>query len=217
MIVKLFRRVYDASERLVLADLPEFANQPARLNIELPRRIANPHCITIGDDVHIGPGALLIAQLRYPSSVMQHPNQPVPLQFFQPKIVIGDRVTSTGLLTITAMCSVTIEDDVMFASNVLVSDGMHGFKTANQPYKYQPMWKIEPIVIGRGSWIGQNVVVMPGVTLGEQVIVGANSVVTKDVPARTIVAGTPARIIKRWDELRQDWIEVSNETPTIFK
>src|SRR5437588_779008 len=66
------------SERFAEQDLPEFANQPRNLRIELPRRIANPECISIGDNVSIGPGALLIAQKRYPSAVMQHPQRPAP-------------------------------------------------------------------------------------------------------------------------------------------
>ena len=130
------------------------------------------------------------------------------VQTFNPKIVIGNRVTSTGMLTIAAMQEVTIEDDVMFASNVLIADGMHGFENVDAPYKYQKMWKISPIVIKRGCWIGQNVVIMPGVTVGELSIIGANSVVTKSIPDRCIAIGAPARVIKTWDGTNRRWESV---------
>ena len=85
---------------------------------------------------------------------------------------------------------------------------MHGFETANEPYKYQKMWKIAPVLVKRGCWIGQNVVIMPGVTVGELSIIGANSVVTKSIPARCIAIGAPARVVKTWDEPTQAWIAV---------
>ena len=141
---------------------------------------------------------------------MRHPEMQIARQTFDPRIVIGNRVTSTGMLTIAAMREITIEDDVMFASNVMVSDGMHGFETANVPYKYQKMWKIAPIVIKRGCWLGQNVVVMPGVTIGELSIVGAKSVVTKSIPRRSMAVGAPARLTKRWGETAGKWIPVGD-------
>jgi acetyltransferase-like isoleucine patch superfamily enzyme len=202
-------RLHRLTERLVEADLPRFANTPRNLRIELPRRLFEPQCMQFGDDVSIGPGSLLVAQTHYPTSVMQHPARPVPVQRFAPKIVIGNRVTATGALTLDAMERITIEDDVMFASNVLVTDGLHGFRSANEPYKYQPMWRIAPIVIGRGSWIAQNVVIMPGVTIGELSIVGANSVVTRSIPPRSIAFGNPARVVKRWDEQNQCWLSTA--------
>ena len=63
--------------------------------------------------------------------------------------------------------STVIEDDVMFAANVIVMDALHGFENASVPYKYQPMWRAAPVRIGKGCWIAQNVVVMPGVSIGE--------------------------------------------------
>jgi acetyltransferase-like isoleucine patch superfamily enzyme len=203
--------LYKKMEAVAEADLPRFANNPKNLRIERPRRLLSTHRIYVGDDVSIGPGALLVPQVRYPSSVMRHPEKQLAVQAFDSKIVIGNRVTSTGMLTIAAIQEVTIEDDVMFASNVLVSDGMHGFENANEPYKYQKMWKITPVLIKRGCWIGQNVVIMPGVTIGELSIIGANSVVTKNIPDRCIAIGAPARVVKTWDEHAQTWISVDDE------
>jgi acetyltransferase-like isoleucine patch superfamily enzyme len=57
-------------------------------------------------------------------------------------------------------------------------------------------------------WIGENVCVLPGVTIGDGAIINANAVVTKDVPAGTIVAGVPARVIKQWDDDDKKWLAV---------
>lgn len=205
----LARRLHAFTESVIAADLPRFANQPRNLHIELPRRLFEAHCMFFGDDVTIGPGSLLVAQTYYPTQVMRHPYIDYPVQRFSPRIVVGNRVVATGMLTLAAMQEITIEDDVMFASNVMVSDGLHGFEHANEPYKYQRMFRIAPVAIKRGSWIGQNVVILPGVTIGELAIIGANSVVTRDVPARSIAVGNPARVIKRWDERGQQWRRVN--------
>ena len=204
LLLFLHKKMEAAAE----ADLPRFANNPKNLRIERPRRLFSTHRIYIGDDVLIGPGALLVPQVRYPSSVMQHPEKQLAVQTFDSRIFIGNRVTSTGLLTIAALQEVKIEDDVMFSSNVLITDGTHGYGNANEPYKYQKLWKIAPVLIKHGSWIGQNVVIMPGVTVGALSIVGSNSVVTKSIPDRCIAIGCPARVIKTWDERTQAWISV---------
>ena len=205
----LLSRLYMKMEAIAEADLPKFANNPKNLRIERPRRILSAHRIHIGDDVAIGPGSLLVPQVRYPSSVMRHPEHNLTAQTFDSRIFIGNRVTSTGLLTIAAIQEIKIEDDVMFASYVLITDGTHGYENANEPYKYQQMWKIAPVLIKHGCWIGQNVVIMPGVTVGALSIVGSNSVVTKSIPDRCIAFGCPARVIKTWDEGTQAWISVS--------
>ena len=70
------------------------------------------------------------------------------------------------------------------------------------------MWKIAPVLIKQGCWIGQNVVIMPGVTVGELSIIGANSVVTKSIPDRSIAIGAPAQVIKTWDESNNCWVSV---------
>jgi acetyltransferase-like isoleucine patch superfamily enzyme len=202
--VAVFKRLEQWHE----ADLPQFATRPQNLKILLPRTITRPERIYIGDDVWLGPGALLAPATNFPSRPLFPAGMRADFQqVFDPKITIGNRVTSTGGLTLGAHQDITIEDDVMFAANVMLSDALHGYETAHVPYKYQPMCRIAPIVIKRGCWIGQNVVVLPGVTIGEQCIVGANSVVTKNIPARSIAYGAPARVVKSWDEAAQTWVD----------
>ena len=188
--------------------LPRFATEPRNLHIALPRTIVSPERIVMGDDVWLGPDSRLIAMKSYPGPATRHPERTAPPQTFASRLQIGSRVTATAALQITAHIEVTIEDDVLFASNVLVADGTHGFATPDEPYKYQPLGSLAPVRIGRGSWIGQNVVVLPGVTIGELAIVGANSVVTRNIPPRTIAVGVPARVVKRWDEAGRAWVPV---------
>src|SRR5690606_18159705 len=142
---------------------------------------------------------------------MRHPEGRHLEQRFDPKIRIGDRVTATASLQVVAFSEVVIEDDVMFAANVFVADGTHASVSGDVPYKYQGITTPAPIRIGRGAWIGQNVVILPGVTIGELAIVAANSVVNRDVPARTLAAGSPAKNIKRYDIVAQEWVRVADE------
>jgi len=193
--------------------LPRFANSPTNVHISLPRTIVNPDRISMGDDVWVGPYSLLMAQDSYPGPPLRNPNHPEPLQTFDSKLTIGNRVTATSALQISVHREVTIEDDVLFAANVFISDGTHGYENANVPYKWQPIAHMAPITIKRACWIGQNVLIMPGVTIGELSIIGANSVVTRSVPARSIAVGAPARVVKSWDEDRQEWIPVPDRRP----
>lgn len=203
--IRILRRALGIAQ----SDLPRFGNNPKNLRIQLPRRISGSERIFIGDYVSLGPGAFLVAQTHYPTPGMRHPEKEQTIQTFDPKITIGHRVTSTGNLTLAAMCEITIEDDVMFASNINITDGLHGYETANEPYKYQKLFRIAPIVVKHGCWIGQNVVVMPGVTIGELSIIGANSVVTKNIPAKSIAVGAPAKVIKKWEEATHQWVSVA--------
>jgi acetyltransferase-like isoleucine patch superfamily enzyme len=184
--------------------LPRFANTPGNLIFQSPRRITNPGDITIGDDVSLGPGCMLLATRRYPGRFMRGRMGVEPVEY-EPSIRIGDRVSATGHLTIGAVRSVLIDDDVLMASHIFISDNMHGTSRVDIPYKYQSLDRIAPVRIGRGCWIGEHVVILPGVSIGEQSVIGANSVVTQSVPPRCVVAGAPARILRSWDERERAW------------
>jgi acetyltransferase-like isoleucine patch superfamily enzyme len=189
-----------------------FANDPANLVIKSPRTIAGARRIRLGNDVFIGENSEIRA-VEEARTVRKNPHGEDERERFEPRIEIGDRVWATSSLHLAAYCEIIIEDDVMLASNIFISDGLHGYENAHVPYMYQKRTRVCPIRIGRGSWIGQNVVVMPGVVIGEMCIIGANSVVTKSVPRRSIAVGSPARVIKRWDGDAGDWKAVDGEAP----
>jgi acetyltransferase-like isoleucine patch superfamily enzyme len=185
--------------------LPTFANTPKNFVIKAPWEISNAKHIHVGDDVRIGSNSVLRTTTHYPGLWMSSDLYPSIQQTFAPTLRIGNRVTATGSLQVNALAEIVIEDDVMFATNVLVCDAMHGYDSTDIPYKYQPMSNLSPIRIGRGCWIGQNVVILPGVRIGEMSIIGANSVVTRSIPPRTIAVGSPAKAIKNWDDARHSW------------
>ncbi len=89
-----------------------------------------------------------------------------------------------------------IEDDVLVGSGVHMYVANHRFNDVNIPIYYQGHTESKTITIKRGAWLGANVILLSGVTVGANSVVGAGSVVTKDVPPRCIVGGNPARIIR---------------------
>jgi len=214
--IELALRMHDANEAVAGRTLPRFANHPDNLKIDLPRRILNADCISLGNNIWLGPGSFIAAVKEYPSPSLRHPERNIARQTFAPVIRLGDRVTSSGNLVIGAVHRVDIDDDVMFAFNVTIVDNSHGFKNPYMPYKYQPLEQIAPVEIGRGCWIGQNAVIMPGVKIGEMSIVGANSVVTHSIAPRCIAVGAPAREIKQWDDKSSQWRSCdSSESPLV--
>ena len=206
VLIKLGVRLQALNFQISEASLPQFANNPKNLVVELPRRLANTKRIYMGDDIWIGPDCLIMAITEYPTKPMQNPKDRKTNQTFDPIIRIGNRVTATGGLQIAAHKEITIEDDVMFASNINITDGLHGYEDANEPYKYKNISKISPITIKRGCWIGQNVVILPGVSIGEFAIIGSNSIVTKSIPGKCIAVGSPTKVIKKWDGVKKTWV-----------
>jgi len=114
----------------------------------------------------------------------------------------------------TFICEgVTIEDDVFIGHGVMFINDTYPRATANGTLQTEADWKVEPTVIKKGASIGSNSTILSHVTIGENAIVGAGSVVTKNVPPDTIVAGNPARIIRRIDdacEIRNPKLEILN-------
>jgi len=105
------------------------------------------------------------------------------------RLRVGDRVfINTGSVIISTL-EITIGDDVAFASDVYVIDSnSHGME--GRPFVEAP------VRIGDGTWVGARAMILPGVTIGKRVVVGAGAVVTRDVPDDSLVAGNPARVIR---------------------
>lgn len=102
---------------------------------------------------------------------------------------------------------VTVGNQVILAQNVVLSGLNHGYEDVTRPIRQQPVTTRE-IVIEDECWLGANVVVTAGVRIGRHAVVAAGSVVTKDVPPCCVVAGNPARILKRYEAGRGEWVRM---------
>lgn len=120
---------------------------------------------------------------------------------------IGDH-TYIGLSN-TLIGPLIIGDHVMFAQNVVLSGLNHAYQDTMMASRYQPC-TTATITIADEVWIGANVVVTAGVTIGKHSVVAAGSVVTKDVPPYSVVGGNPAKVIKQYNALSKEWEKVEN-------
>jgi acetyltransferase-like isoleucine patch superfamily enzyme len=120
-------------------------------------------------------------------------------------ITIGDngrvRIGSGTFLNIGTMVAaetlVEIGDHCMFANGCFVSDASHRFDDPELPVPWQGFTSKGPTRIGDNVWCGAHVVITTGVTVGERCVIGANSVVTRDLPPRSIAAGAPAKVLRQ--------------------
>lgn len=126
-------------------------------------------------------------------------------------LTIGDNVQMHDYVHITASTKVTIGNDVLMASKIYISDSAHGSYSGDDsdsdPAIPPGERKIssKPVIIGDRVWLGEFVSVLPGVTIGNGTIVGANSVVTKSLPANVIAVGSPAVPIKKFNSNSNRW------------
>ena len=115
---------------------------------------------------------------------------------YNPTIIIGSNCHIGEYNHITSISNITIGNNVLTGRYVLITDHNHGDKTDfNLPPKNRPLKTKGGVTIGNNVWIGDKVVILSGVTIGDGAIIGANSVVTKNVERQSIVAGIPARTI----------------------
>ena len=148
----------------------------------------NEHAIHIGANVAIGPWCAL--------SVGMAPGQEL---LSDRMLEIGDGCLIGRGTSIAAHLQIVIEDGVYFGPNVFVTDQNHANARTDIPIGRQSQPE-RPVRIGANSWLGTGVVVTPGVTIGQRVMVGANSVVTTDLPDDCVAAGAPARVLKHADQ-----------------
>jgi acetyltransferase-like isoleucine patch superfamily enzyme len=112
------------------------------------------------------------------------------------RVTIGAGTFLNLGVMVAAMERVEIGDHCMFANGCFIADADHRFDDPDQPITWQGFASKGPTRIGDNVWCGANVVITSGVTIGERCVIGANSVVRSDVPAFSIAAGVPARVIR---------------------
>lgn len=150
-----------------------------------PTALFGEQAIRLGRETVIGPHFSLSAGMS--------PDQ----ELINDRIVtIGDRCLLGRGSSIVGHLEIVIDDDVFFGPNVYVTDQNHSIEQLDLPVGRQSGPE-SPVRIGAGSWLATNVVVLPGVTIGRHVAVGAGSVVTKDLPDNCVAVGAPARVIRQ--------------------
>lgn len=113
-----------------------------------------------------------------------------------PKITIGADCTIMYDFHCGAVQSVQIGNDVWIAARVYISDHDHVFDDPERPPSKCRELTLAPVRIGDGVWLGEGCVILKGVSVGTRAVVGANAVVTRDVPPYTVVAGVPAKVLR---------------------
>jgi acetyltransferase-like isoleucine patch superfamily enzyme len=108
-------------------------------------------------------------------------------------LTLGEGIFLNGGCSISASAAVTIGDHAKIAPGVFISDN-----NWHQIDEGAPVRKA-PIVIGRNVWIATNAAILPGVTIGDHCVIGAGAVVTEDIPAKSVVAGNPASVVRTID------------------
>jgi acetyltransferase-like isoleucine patch superfamily enzyme len=172
------RRYHRGSHRRITGSFASFGTASV---IALPL-----DALTEPDRIEIGSGVRIRAHARLEAVRTVAGAEPG-------RVRIGDDVQIEGYFSVSAAASVTIGDGVLIGSNVAIRDHDHGIAPGSQRAR-QPL-VAAPVEIGDFVWLSQNVVVLKGVTIGRDAVVGANAVVTRSVPEGAIVAGVPARQI----------------------
>lgn len=165
----------------------KFLEVGTRFRITPPIKFINgPQYISIGNNFYAHPG------LRMEAICVD--KQPYI------RIRIHDNVSLGYNCQINACQQIEIKSGCLFGSNVFITDHFHGSGISLEieiPPANRDLYSKGPVVIEENVWIGQNVSIMPNVTIGKGCIIGANSVVTHSFPPNSILAGVPAKIVRR--------------------
>ncbi len=151
----------------------------------LPVTLWGQEFITVGNQVYLGPGSWLQAT----GNARTGDGKPI--------IEIMDGVSITGACFISAREKVVIEKNVLMGRFIHISDHSHVFGDISQAIKDQGVSEGREVRIGEGAWLGQGVVVLPGVRIGRNSVIGANSIVRNDVPDYCVAVGAPAKVVRR--------------------
>ena len=159
--------------------------------VGLDVKIVNSGGVILGDNVKVRPSSCLYTNSKS-------------------KIVMGNNVEVGNHSTISAKNCVTLADGVLTGPHVFIADHNHEYKNPSI-HIYRQGVKAnanDSVFIGEGTWLGTNVVVVGNVHIGKQSVIGANSVVTRDIPDYSVAAGIPAKVIKRYDFEKKEWVRV---------
>lgn len=187
VILKVFRRLNSMYNSIKYSAC--FIHIGHKVRIYSPLKIQGNKSIYIGDFSRVGDGTWLAS---------------MPLTNSKPQLLIGSNVFIGHYNHIYCTSNITIEDNVLIADKVYISDNTHGYEDTNSPIWKQPIRQLSQVRIGEGSWIGENVCII-GASIGKHCVVGANAVVTRDIPDYSVAIGAPAIVIKSFNLKTKKW------------
>jgi len=130
------------------------------------------------------------------------------------RLKLGNNIQINDYVHICAIDNVVLGDNCLLASHVYISDNSHGRydgegmdSSPEMPPDHRE-YITAPVKIGKNCWLGEGVIVLPGVVIGDGCVIGAHSVVTKSIPAASIAVGSPARVVKRFNYDSKRWEKV---------
>jgi len=196
-VARVHRRVHDFEDR---RDAPRFGALGPGSVVRLPSLLHHPERLFIGATTTIHPYCRI-------EVIVENPHLGGPaLPAEDARIEIGDRVVINSFAHLGAMRRIVLGNDVGIASGVCIEDHHYeyGSATDERPLKQQP-FRVAEVVIEDGAMLGEHVTVLPGVRIGRNAWIGANAVVTEDVPPYSIAAGVPARVLRTRDPGTGAW------------
>lgn len=152
-----------------------------------PNQLKGLRRVYIGKGTSIGKGVILTAWEQYGEN------------HYSPTIKIGENCNIGQYNHISAINNITIGNNVLTGRYVYISDNSHGkseVSEQNIPPIRRQLYSKGSVIIGHNVWIGENVCVLAGVRIGNGAIIGANAVVTHDVPPHSVAVGVPAKVVK---------------------
>lgn len=177
----IIRKIY------TVIKLRKFKEKGKHINFCSGLKLKNPQYISIGSGCFLGPDCRIEAWDKYNDKT------------FSPVIKLGNNVKINSTCHIGAINNINIGDDCLLGSHVLIIDHSHGNNSLSEigiHPSQRDLFSKGGITIGKLCWICENVVVLPGVHIGECCVIGANSVVTKNIPAYSVAVGNPAHVVK---------------------
>lgn len=163
----------------------------------LPRTLRNKECIEVGDAFLMGRYGLIFPVTQYEGVK------------YNPRVVIADNVYIGGFTQIHCASKIEIEDGCVLSEYCYISDISHGLDPNSGPIMKQPLITND-VLIKKNTFVGYGCHILPGVVLGEHCVVGSNSVVTKSFSDYSMIAGSPAKLIKKYDLNKGNWRKVDN-------
>lgn len=161
--------------------------------------LRNPEYISLGNNVFLANNAILSV-----------PDEHVEYGLHKPKLKIEDGVRVNIGTMIAAAKSVHLKKSVNIAQYCFIGDHDHAYKDVTKLIRDQGLANVKPIVINEDTWIANKVTVCSGVTIGKHCVIGANSVVTKDIPDYSVAVGIPAKVIKKYNFKTKKWERVKS-------